>query len=100
MKNILTISVVEFRREAPKLTISQIKTLLRGIYDHKRTMNPNQQDQICDLERKETILMIQLQTHRKYLTSKDNGDYNGWIKTLGKNDDTCDSIEYRQIRPC
>ena len=83
MKHLLTMSIDELRKVAHRLTVSQIKTLYRAIYEYKGS-RPLNHDQICDIERRETILMNQLQTYKKYLTLKDTEDFNKWITSMRK----------------
>jgi hypothetical protein len=83
-KNILEYPVNELRQNVCRLSISTIKTLYRGIYEFKwEHAGRLGEEQIADIERKETILFSELQ-RRKYMTNKDTVEFYKWINQMKK----------------
>jgi len=83
-KNILEYPVEDLRRSAHKISISQIKSLYRGIYTFKwEHAGKLGAEQIADIERKETILFAEMQ-RRRYMNKKETVDFYNWLKTLKK----------------
>ena len=81
------ISIDQFRLEIFKLTVSQLKQLIEGVYEFKRTINNPINADVLDLERKESIIESELM-RRGYFKPKANPneviDYNQWKRKMFK----------------
>ena len=81
-KSILDIPIQDLRIYVYKFTNNKLKELIRGIYDIKWTSGRNfNEEQIKDIELRETILMGELH-RRRYLTPKDQAEWSAWLRTF------------------
>ena len=85
MKNILTRDRDLLRTDVYMMTISQLKDLNLGLFVYMKKNFHNytgvedpRHDMVIDLERKQTIVMGELQ-RRGYLSKKDRPDYFKWL---------------------
>lgn len=73
-------SIDEFRKSLPKLSFSQLKSLIVGLYEWKRKLYGQAIDScVRDLERKETLICSEMQRRGYKLTTN---DYIQWIRAL------------------
>ena len=83
-QDLKSISQEAFRLLLFKLSNKQLVNLLKDIYELKTNyghiMND---DEICDMERKETKINFELM-NRGYLKKADYFDYFSWLKTINK----------------
>ncbi len=81
-KDLLTIDPEIFEKECHKISTSQIKQLIEGIYELKWTSGHTWgQQQIQDMERKQSKLERILQ-ERSYLSEGNRADYFKWCKDM------------------
>jgi hypothetical protein len=75
------VSPDKLRLQIYALSVSQIKQLIGGIYEYKRSIKDPTDEIVMDLERKETILEAELIRRGYFLPKKNQGelqDYNTW----------------------
>lgn len=76
------VSIDEFRRAVDRMDFSELKTVMRDIYDIKATIARNFDNRrIADIERKEAVVSKAL---RKWMKKKDVMDLEGWTKGMRK----------------
>lgn len=83
-QDLMKISVESFGLMLYNIPTSQLKSLLKQIYELKWSKGKDFSiEQTCDLERKESLINSELM-ERKYLTQKEYTDYFGFLKSINK----------------